>query len=252
VIPTLQVEEAPEARAKAALLNFLRARGRLRGNTAIISELAVGKWTRRADLALCNGRLAAFEIKTREDRLTRLDDQLASYSESCDEVSVVAASRHMNAVMSRVRDHIGIYEYHAIGGRPKVIEHRAPSRSPYQTKSALTDLLPAVELRRLMSACGMGASGMTRENLIRALEEVGPAVLSEWVRQFLKNRYWASSQRFLDLTRGRDVGPEDIRALHIWAERRFANVEVAQEQSNIVRALLGVDADQSVQLSSFS
>lgn len=246
---------APEAVAKAALLNFLRGQGRFRGDTAIISELTIGKWSNRADLALCNGRLAAFEIKTREDSLARLDAQLAAYSTCFDEVSVVAASRHMNAVISRAPEHVGVYELQRTSEGPKVTLFRRPLRSPEVCGPKLAELLPVQALAKLLRETGVQPRSSRRADLMEAVEGVSTLKIGEAVRAFMRQRYAGATARFQQETRSRSILPQDVERLRVWPQRAAEPVpEPVVWDHAVFLQLLGQSPtnDQSLQSSSVS
>lgn len=64
-----------EQEVKIALIEWLYKKGML-SDATIINEMVVANWSRRADLAIANGSLQAFEIKSDFDSLKRLDGQL--------------------------------------------------------------------------------------------------------------------------------------------------------------------------------
>lgn len=68
-----------EQEVKIALINWLYINGHLNDAT-IINEMVVANWARRADLAVANGNLHAFEIKSDFDSLKRLEGQLSTFS----------------------------------------------------------------------------------------------------------------------------------------------------------------------------
>lgn len=67
-------------------------------DTNIIHELPIPRPSARVDIALVNGELCGFEIKSDVDTLCRLPRQIASFSSVFDRVSIVTTSRHLKAV----------------------------------------------------------------------------------------------------------------------------------------------------------
>jgi hypothetical protein len=64
-------------------------------DTEIVDEFSVCRAGARADLAVINGHLAGFEIKSHVDRLDRLPSQAGYYGKVFDEMTLVCAPRHV-------------------------------------------------------------------------------------------------------------------------------------------------------------
>lgn len=204
-----------EAEAKAALAQFLKKSGALTQGSAIALELVIAKQTNRADMAVITKNLEIFEIKTSRDNLNRLDSQILSYETAAHFVNVVAATKHVNTVLSRVPAHVGILEIIKIGGTTAIRPVRAATESPKWQASAALELLPASEIRaRLLGGIGP----KSRAEILLQTAALPPERQREAVVKFLRERYRASTHAFLRLVRRRTVRPEDLNVLHIWSE----------------------------------
>lgn len=64
-------------------------------DTAIIEELGICRGQVRVDLAVVNGTIHGYEIKSERDSLRRLAGQAALYNRVFDQVSLVVADRHI-------------------------------------------------------------------------------------------------------------------------------------------------------------
>jgi len=64
----------------------------------IIDELGICSGLARADMAVINGELKGFEIKSERDDLDRLPSQIHLYGKVFDTMSVVIGSRHLKRV----------------------------------------------------------------------------------------------------------------------------------------------------------
>ncbi len=80
-----------EAQIRQALIERLRRQPQ-GASASLISELCIDRFERRVDLVQVGARLAAFEIKSDRDRLTRLPGQLDSYCRFFERVTVVRPS----------------------------------------------------------------------------------------------------------------------------------------------------------------
>src|ERR1700733_1041930 len=63
-------------------------------DTEILHELRMPRPSGRVDIAVVNGRLAGFEIKSDFDSLSRLPRQVRAFSAVFDEMCVVTTPRH--------------------------------------------------------------------------------------------------------------------------------------------------------------
>lgn len=77
-------------------------------STVIVHELGILQGTTRADIAVVNGSLAAFEIKSERDTLARLPSQLAAYQRVFDYVTLVVSEKHAERVLRCVPDWCGV------------------------------------------------------------------------------------------------------------------------------------------------
>jgi hypothetical protein len=78
--------------------------------TRIRYELGVCLGQTRVDIAVINGLIVGWEIKSAQDRLTRLPRQVELYNRVLDEATIVAAGRHASHVSEHVPDWWGIAE----------------------------------------------------------------------------------------------------------------------------------------------
>jgi hypothetical protein len=81
-------------------------------DTLVVDELGLKHGRCRADIAVINSRLIGYEIKSDEDSLCRLDEQIETYSDVFDRATVVVGTKHANAVCSLVPDWWGIIVSH--------------------------------------------------------------------------------------------------------------------------------------------
>lgn len=207
---------SPEAIAKVALLTHLRSDGALR-SSALISELAVEKWARRADVVTVGSELTCFEVKSRADRLTRLEDQLSAYLSVFDRVYAVVATKHMNVVMSRVPGFVGLKELVNVAKGVEARHIRDALPSPLVTTRASLNLLPVAELAKLIRAYGGGpCGGQSRATLVDAAALIPLPVIRAHLREYLRAKHSSSSAAFNRAVAGRRIKAEDLGHLSIW------------------------------------
>jgi len=71
-------------------------------DTLVLDELGLRHGKCRADIAIVNGRLIGYEIKSNEDSLRRLEEQIQVYSAVFDRASVITEKRHLESVVARL------------------------------------------------------------------------------------------------------------------------------------------------------
>src|SRR4051794_28800137 len=78
-------------------------------HTLVLNELGLRHGEFRADIAVINGSLTGYEIKSDRDSLVRLVDQVKAYDSVFDHASVVVGCRHARSVASLLPPHWGIF-----------------------------------------------------------------------------------------------------------------------------------------------
>lgn len=172
-----------EKRIKTLLVRHLRNTGEAKG-TRILRELCVAGFSRRADIVLVNGKLAAFEIKGENDDLTRLPGQISTFSDHFEFLTVVCASRHTANVLAMVPTSVGVWE--VIGEQMDVI--RSAAELPKQDKSIWLSYLPVRALSALVSDHDIKASGRQRGHLLAAARGIPTEDIRQAALTHLKSR----------------------------------------------------------------
>lgn len=67
-------------------------------NTLVIDELGLNHGESRADIAVVNGLMIGYEIKSDNDSLYRLEEQIKSYNAIFDELNIIVGSRHFKNI----------------------------------------------------------------------------------------------------------------------------------------------------------
>jgi len=91
--------------------NFHRKRLRrqhAQEDTLVIDELGLNHGKCRADIAVINGHLVGYEIKSNKDSLRRLKEQVKSYNAVFDRISVVVGDRYINSIQSHIPEWWGV------------------------------------------------------------------------------------------------------------------------------------------------
>jgi hypothetical protein len=161
-------------------------------NTRIVQELGLCRGSVRADVAVINGVLKGYEIKSDRDTLARLECQAETYNKVFDTVTVVAASRHIENIERIVPEWWGIQ---AVARNAdsilQLIRVRDESGNYQIDPTALVQLLWRDEVMLLLRdvPITMNLERKPREFLWQTLVESVPLIdLKMQVRECLRNR----------------------------------------------------------------
>ena len=76
--------------------------------TLVIDELGLNHGKCRADIAVVNGRFVGYEIKSNNDSLRRLKEQVKSYNAIFDKISIVVGNRYINSIQNYIPEWWGV------------------------------------------------------------------------------------------------------------------------------------------------
>ena len=160
-------------------------------DTLVVQELGLCQGIARVDVAVVNGSMHGYEIKSEHDTLFRLPGQTDIYNRTLDFVTVVTASSHANAIRKAVPCWWGIWK--ATQKQDGVFLHnlRAARRNPHIDPFALAQLLWREEALEALSDLGLavGLRSKPREKLWRRLaSELSSKEIGDIVRKYLKRR----------------------------------------------------------------
>lgn len=176
---------------RAALWELLQEKHADDQDTLVLDELGICQGETRADVAVVNGSLAAFEIKSDRDTLARLPRQIEAYQRVFDIVTVIVGGRYVERIIDAVPDSWGVIQ--AVPGEDsaelKMIREPEVNGAvdPYSLAQLLwrDEALALLEHRNLAD----GLRSKPRRILWQAIvDQLSPAELSEAVRAQLKAR----------------------------------------------------------------
>ena len=177
---------------RTALLRRLDRRHSRDPDTLILQELGLRHGAARVDVAVVNGTLHGYELKSDSDSLGRLDRQARIYGSVLDRVTLVVGRRHAEAAMRMVPDWWGV-QVAEMGPRGGVLfsSVRRAKNNPSQDPVAVAKLLWRDEalafLRELKAE--MGFRSKPRAVLYARLAEVAsPKEIRTRVLDCLRSR----------------------------------------------------------------
>ena len=166
----------------------------LEPGTRFISELVLNRGAARIDLAVVNGKLHGYEIKSDADTLDRLPAQIEAYDAVFDEVTIVVGARHLVRAEELIPRCWGITRANFSDEKIELSVLRGPKNNPRQTTEAVAELLwrdEAVELLRRYSTT-KSIARLNRTLLTRRIDELlDRETVCGYTREALKARvHW--------------------------------------------------------------
>ena len=161
-------------------------------NTRIVEELGLCQGIARVDIAVVNGSIHGYEIKSEHDTLARLPGQIDIYNRALDFVTVVTAQSHVDKIREIVPSWWGIWtavQDDKDGPRLKI--SRKHRQNPAVVPIALAQLLWREEALQALEDCGLatGVRSKPREQLWHRLASDLPLKdLGNIVRDRLRQR----------------------------------------------------------------
>jgi hypothetical protein len=178
-----------EREIKLALLDYFERKSTLQDGV-VINELPVANWSRRADLAVANGKLQAFEIKSDLDSLRRLDGQIALFATRFDKVVLVTTSRFITSAVERLPPYVEIWEAARKGDEIQLRIVRRGMTREIKNKRILASYLLKSELASLARSSGTEVEqSASRDELELLVERLPLTRLKAYVLERLKQRY---------------------------------------------------------------
>jgi hypothetical protein len=184
---------------RAALWTRLERENAADPDARLFDELGLCEGKVRIDLAVVNGSLDGYEIKSDQDTLGRLDAQQRLYSKVFDHVTIVSHGAHLARAMERVPDWWGVTQAIGIGSGaagPQIvsfIERRPAQQNPAPDPLAIVKLLWREEVIAVLESRGIDRgvrSKPRRHAWKRAAAEIPLPELMAEVRDALKLRSW--------------------------------------------------------------
>ena len=176
------------------LRNALRERLRtgLTEDAQIIEELGIERGSARIDLAIVNGALIGYEIKSDFDSLDRLANQMHAYHRVFDELSIVTTPQFVPQVEQLLPFWWGVLQAVCDGAGVVCLEVvRTPSANPRQEALSLLGLLWRDEAVALLDqhSATKAKSKLTRTMLYEQLAGLADlSTVRDWVSHALRHR----------------------------------------------------------------
>ena len=156
----------------------------------VIPELGLWHGAARIDVAVVNGVLHGFEIKSDRDTLARLPEQREAYNSVFDQVTIVVGSRHFIEAFKMIPEWWGVQIAHVGKDGSVFFNQIRESRSnPMQDDISIARLLRRREALDLLESVGManGIHSKSRDTIYaKVVETVELETLKSYVRNVLQ------------------------------------------------------------------
>jgi hypothetical protein len=193
---------------RRALVAELLGSGSCSPETVIVEELVIRRGVARIDVAVLDGQLHGYEIKSERDSLDRLPRQVELFSAAFNTVTVVAHRRHLRALGSLVPPWWGIACAERVGADVALKTVRAACTNESVDVPTVARLLWRGELLDALS--GFVSPATLRRQSRAALSDlfaatVAPHVVGQTVRTKIAARNgWRQSSVALQTLSGDD------------------------------------------------
>jgi len=171
-----------------------RENKKIRG-TIIVEELDLCSGLSRIDIAVINGVIHGYEIKSEQDTLNRLPNQINYFNKSLEKISVVTNNSHLKQIRKQIPQWWGLLVIKNDGKNNTVTELRKAKNNPLLDSLSLLQVLWKEELIALIDKYRVKVSRHSNKKKLREsiADSLGNSILSQEVRLALKSRQnWRS------------------------------------------------------------
>ncbi len=180
----IQGADLGDSAIRLALRERLAVEHARHADTVLIEELGLLRGQVRLDIAVVNGLLHGYEIKSDRDSLRRLDAQVDVYNKVLDRATLVVGDRLLQSAAEFVPEWWGVLHARSTPSGLQLRLVRRPRKNPRRDPRALVELLwseHAMELLEQRNAA-RGVRGKPRRVVWErvcdhfSIEEIGAAV----------------------------------------------------------------------------
>jgi hypothetical protein len=161
-------------------------------DTLLLEEFGLCQHAARVDIAVVNGILHGYEIKSTVDKLDRLQNQQIIYNRIFDRVTIVADETHVSRIMDETPTWWGVIKARVWGKRIRFKVLREPNDNKMIDPAAIVQLLWRDEAIALAKVCGLDRGILTKPRSVvwKVLANSIPiSELSRHIRLAIKRRF---------------------------------------------------------------
>ncbi|MGD1007109.1 MAG: sce7726 family protein [Ignavibacteriaceae bacterium] len=173
---------------------FLERENKLIKDTLILDELDLCSGLSRIDIAVINGVIHGYEIKSEEDSLSRLHNQMNYYNKSLEKITIATNLIHLNEVKERIPKWWGLILVDNTEAE-NLTDIRNAEENPHIDAQCLLQFLWKDELLQLAQKYNLNIKRSSNKRVLQVeiTNELKLDIISQEVRQALKSRHnWRS------------------------------------------------------------
>jgi hypothetical protein len=159
--------------------------------TIVVDELDVLFGASRIDIAVINGKINGFEIKSERDNLERLTSQIEFYNKIFDTMTVVVGEKHLSQITNIIPEWWGLYYVYNDNNDLRLIRERDVKLNKNIDILSLAQLLWREELIELLNINKItkGTKSKKRYALCKlVVDSIEEKDIKHFVRKKLKSR----------------------------------------------------------------
>lgn len=155
-------------------------------DSKVVNEFSICQGIARVDIAVVNGSLHGYEIKSAYDNLLRLPNQIHLYSKVFDYITIITEQKHLNGIKEIVPKWVGIY----ICNNEGLTVDNVPDRNLIQDPHFIARMLWKEELIQLLNLYDIKFNSKDRNWVLcdKLIKNVDLPTLLDNVRKILKFR----------------------------------------------------------------
>jgi hypothetical protein len=177
------------------LHTYLKRENKKYKDTIIVDEFDLCSGLSRIDIAVVNGVIHGYEIKSEEDTLNRLPNQIIYYNKSLEKISIATNKSHLEKIREFVPKWWGLLIVKNDGKKNIITELRRAKNSPLLNSQSLLQILWKDELTSIIDKYNIIISHHSNKRKLREgiSSTLNISVISQEVRSALKSRQnWRS------------------------------------------------------------
>lgn len=156
-------------------------------DTLIIEELGIHQGEVRADMAVVNGSIHGYEIKSERDTLERLPRQRVAYDLCFDAITIVVGAKHLESARATVPEQWGILVARLASGSVALEDVRPACSNPSVNPESVVQLLWRDETLTILADLGI-SSGMRSKSRRQLWDRLVSAVSLDELRRLVREK----------------------------------------------------------------
>lgn len=180
-----------DADIRAALRKKLTSTYGGHPETVVLDEVGVCRGEVRVDVAVVNGKIHGYEIKSDRDSLRRLAGQIELYGKVLDQATLVAGERHFDTAAAMLPEWWGLLLVKFTNNGPRFETVRRARMNPARDARALVEFLWLEDSIALLKQHGLDRGVRTKPRRViwdRICENFDIEAIATAVRVKLKSR----------------------------------------------------------------